>query len=324
MSKLTICELVDELRKVLFGPNTTSLFLKGSGQQSQVAACLDTLGDAQFALDEYRSLKFISSQGREGRLYLYVYGALQAIFLQQDALEDICKSLGFPYQTNQNPNRKSLREIRNKIVHPTRFRRKKSETYYTISRFTMSVEGVEVWEHDRDGTQPQMMSVNIMELISDNECLIVEALNDLKTKLNDAIEVHKAKFRDEKLVDLFSPLNYRLEKIGAGATGSSGHADRQIAASAVDGVSKTLEKIREILSVRGHRIEAWSGIADVWDELQYPIEKLKAFYSDNDDGAKAPEQEAIGIFVWYVASRLDELREMCLEIDEFYSDNATT
>ena len=72
-----------------------------------LCSCLDTIGDTELAVDAYNTSSTPSS---EGEVYLVVYGALQALFIQQDAVENLCQALGIAYDLD--PLLKDIREIR--------------------------------------------------------------------------------------------------------------------------------------------------------------------------------------------------------------------
>ena len=42
-----------------------------------------------------------------GNKYMYVYGTLQALFVQQDAVEHLIESLKIPYPLNEDSNEKA-------------------------------------------------------------------------------------------------------------------------------------------------------------------------------------------------------------------------
>lgn len=326
MTADTIHEHCLSIRDIVSNPLMEHLFLKSNDDRFQIAACLDTIEDAQLAVDEYRLLDFSNNQTDKGKLYLAVYGVLQGIFLQQDALMNLANALHFPCQINDYQVLKTIREIRNQSVgHPTSYRRKKAESYYAINRSSLSLPAFEMMEYNKQEDQWRVASVDTIQTLSDNEAFITQILKDLKSKLEADISKHKAEFRDRHLADLFhKSLGYMCEKLLAGALDSSSDSDRHIAAGAVKAIENMLCDVRKALSERGTPPEASSGVDLVWRELQYPMTEIKDFYYNKNDDTPHPNRESVRIFTWYVKSKLCELQSICREIDEYYDGDQVT
>ena len=323
MTDETIHKLSQSIRDILFNAVTGHLFLKSVDNRFQIVACLDTIEDVQLAIDEYRRLHPSEDQTNTGRLYLAVYGVLQGMFLQQDALMNLANAIGFPFRLDDYPSLKDIREIRNQIVgHPTSYKRRKTESYYAINRNSLSLKRFDVMEYNKKGGQAQVASVDLTQKLSDNESLILQALRDLRGKLEDDIDKHKAEFRDRHLATLFhESLDYMCEKLLTGALDSNSESDRYPAAAAVEVIDSMLSDLNNALSERGKPPEAWASVDLVRDELRYPMAALRAFYLDEDNGIQAPDPEAVRIFARFVKSNLHELRDICSEIDEYYDSD---
>ena len=317
MTATTIHKLSQTARDTIFDPLMEHMFLERDSLRYQIACCLDTVEDAQMAVDQYRVLDASPERTSEESLYLVIYGVLQGIFLQQDALLNLAQALGFPFRIDDYTDLKDIREIRNRIVgHPTNYRRNKVESYYAINRMSLSLKRFDVMEYQEDG-QRHVTSVDITQTLSDNESLIAQGLRELQSKLQSQIADHKAKFRDKPLTKTFpDSLEYLLGKISAGASDSNGF-DYALAVAALASVEKLLCDVEKALSERGQPPQSDQGISLLWDELQYPMKELRAFFSEGNDIQK-PDPEAAHIFTWYLQTKLRELRNMCQEIDEYY------
>ena len=285
----------------------------------RIVCCMDTVDDAQLAVEAYLRMESSSEGGDKGKLYLAIYGVLQAIFVQQDALRNLARALDFPYGMDSYPGLKEVREVRNRIVgHPTSYRREGKESFYAINTISLSLDSFEVLESTDQG-QNQMLQIDIRKTLSDNEALVRQALEELKGKLENDIREQKAKFRSRPLSRLFdSSSGYLFEKIRGGIS-NSGVSDRDLASAAVEAIGKLLDDFHKALSERGRPPEEYPGVALVWDELQYPMKEIGAFFSDEDSGIRRLDPEAIGIFAWFVQSKLDELRQLSREIDDYYN-----
>ena len=135
MTAATIHELSQTVRDTIFDPLVEHIFLESNSLRYQVTSCLDTIEDAQMAIDVFRLLDPSSDQADKGSLYLAIYGVFQGVILQQDALMNLAKALCFPFRIADFPVLEEVREIRNRIVgHPTSYKRKRTESYYAISK----------------------------------------------------------------------------------------------------------------------------------------------------------------------------------------------
>lgn len=110
---------------------------------NQYCASLYAIEDAQCAIEAYTSYEFPTDiKGK----YLYIYGLLQALFLQQDAANDISTALlGKKIDFKQEyPSLFEIREIRNDTVgHPTRRGQANcnNQAYVQIVQMSMSRQG---------------------------------------------------------------------------------------------------------------------------------------------------------------------------------------
>ena len=322
MADETIHSLFQSLRDIVFNSPIEHLFLKNVNDRYKAAACLDTLEDAQCAVDYYR-LRLSQDQTGKEELYLVVYGVLQGVFLQQDALRNLADVLCFPFQIDKYPGLKQIRDIRNQIIgHPTSYTRKQTESYHAINRWSLSLATFDVMEYNKQDGQPKVTSVNMAKVLADNETHTVQALQALRSKLESDINDHKAEFRDKPLSTHFHPsLDYLCGKIWTGASDSRRESDRVVAAAALKSIEAMLCEVRKALSERGKSPEAWAGVDLALEELHYPMTKLSNFYLDADKGFEVPEPETARIYAWYVKHRLHKLRKMCQEIDEYYDGN---
>lgn len=102
----------------------------------QLRSSLDVIEDSQLAIDSYFSESVAAS---EGACYTKVYGILQVLYVQQDAVRHLFESLGRKWPGNSALGR--VRDIRNRAVgHPTNMKRKGKLSFHFISRATLTQE----------------------------------------------------------------------------------------------------------------------------------------------------------------------------------------
>ena len=192
MTNETIQELSLSVRDIVYDPRMEHIFMDSSARRYRIACCMETVEDAQVAVEAYRQLESSREWVDKGNLYLVVYGVLQAMYIQQDALMNLAKALDFPYRIDRYPGLKKVREVRNKIVgHPTDYGRGRTESWYAINRRSLSLDSFKVLESTDQGHN-QMIQIDIRETLSDNEVFVRQALEELKGKLENDIREERA------------------------------------------------------------------------------------------------------------------------------------
>ena len=119
--KYSLGKRVSEIQEVV-NSRQSKLQKKNAGHMLQ--SCIRAIRTTEYALEGYLSevpdsSKTVDTSGSLsiGKTYLYIYGALQALYVQQDAVKNLCRALGVDYPEYSV---KKIREIRNDAVgHPT-------------------------------------------------------------------------------------------------------------------------------------------------------------------------------------------------------------
>ena len=105
----------------------------------KLCSSMDLIEDTEVAIDSYSKLRAFNCW--DGG-YIYIYGLLQAMFLQQDAINNLSISL-FNEKLSFDmdyPDLYKIREIRNSAIgHPTG--RGKDKSFHFISRTTINNKG---------------------------------------------------------------------------------------------------------------------------------------------------------------------------------------
>ncbi|MGI0015141.1 MAG: hypothetical protein ACREBU_17140, partial [Nitrososphaera sp.] len=142
---------MEQIREFINNPRKHYELRQNKALFSQLASSLDVIEDAEQAIAAFTAGEFGESKTA---LYLAVYGLLQALYVQQDAVIHLCESLGIKERINNYPKLKEVREIRNdSIGHPTRRDQKKGQptSYHHISQITMTREGFQMLSFFSDG-----------------------------------------------------------------------------------------------------------------------------------------------------------------------------
>jgi hypothetical protein len=105
---------VREIREVVNSPSWNHPVLAQTREWNKLCAAFDVLEDTELALDHYLQAW---PEANVGGQYLFIYGALQAMVVQQDAVALLHQSLGLEYQRNETLA--EIRDARNKAIgHP--------------------------------------------------------------------------------------------------------------------------------------------------------------------------------------------------------------
>src|SRR6266487_2877884 len=160
----SIHEQEERIRDLINEPRKQYTLIKKLGLWHQLCSCLDVIGDTELAIAAYT----VQELGPDkGAAYLAVYGLLQALFLQQDAIFNLCESLGISDTISNYPRLQEIREMRNaSIGHPTKRGRKPPFSYHAISRLSLSSRGFQLLTSDETGTS-KFEWISIPKFIAD-------------------------------------------------------------------------------------------------------------------------------------------------------------
>jgi hypothetical protein len=305
----TISELESQIRDDINNPRKQHTLLKDRASWNKLCSSLDTIGDTEQALDAYMEMKEPESDGEK---YLMLYGVLQVLFVQQDAVAHLAEALDIPYSAD--PTITEIREVRNdSIGHPTKRGRGKGKAFNFISRISMSKNGFTLLTtYATDDTKFQ--DVNIPQLIESQRNILRTTLNGVIEKLKEEEMKHRDQFKDKKLADIFpQTLSYYFEKIGESIHGSK---SSEFGAIHVKIIAETVDRFKDALSERGI-LEAYDSISYELDLIEYPLGELRKFF-ENQEESKLNSKDAY-IFTYFISKHIDSLIRMAKEIDEEYA-----
>lgn len=305
----SIDELLQQIRGFINKPRKRHELLHDTAAWNLQCSCLDTLEDTEVAIRAYEQ----SRRPREaGDLYLLVYGLLQTLFVQQDAVEGLCQALAIDYEPDKSL--KEIREIRNaSIGHPTKRGSGKGQAHNFIAQSSVTKDGFDLMTTYPDGSRPLFRQIRIRSLIENQRDVIRRTLTGVLARLKADEASHRAKYRDRKLEDVLpSTLGYCFAKIGNAIDGSS---PRESGAMHIRIVSEAVRAFKERLQERGMP-QAYDSVVHLVNEIEYPISELIMYF----DGVThtSLSTESAHIFSFFVDKHLEELKSIAREIDEEY------
>jgi hypothetical protein len=299
------------VRDLINSPRRLHALLADRPRWHRVCAALDTLGDTELAVEEYLAgnVKAAST----GLVYLALYGILQVLIVQQDALKELADALKLDLDLPETL--RHVREARNASTgHPTSFRHGKYSN--TINRSSMSLGGFELYRWAHEG-EPEIIDIRVDDSAREQREVIALLLEDAAVALENEEREHRKRWRGDPLVPkLAEGITYALQKLSEGVRDA---LDPGMGAWGLVAIEERLDKFRDALGQRGLLGAYPMSIDPVLTELEYPIARLREFLG----GRSSPYSRAdMEIFVSYVRQKVREVEAGAAEIDAEYASDA--
>ena len=307
---------IKELRNLINSPWKQHALLQDAVLWPMLCSCMDTIQDTEAALECFLIEKI--DRTNRGKTYLHIYGALQALFMQQDAVDNLHTSLNIEYPGDARLQK--IRDIRNYATgHPTN---KSEKGVKGAFNFVHSVHGSPYEFHlmtvyprrSNDGRlNSKHKDIDIADLIDTQKSIFMKVLDDVIATLKEEAVEHKKKFRDNKLADTFTLCTYWFEKVFNEIHSTySGHAP--FAVNCIDNILKSINEFKDGLEERG---EPDDHIFDVYENLDYALQHLKAHFEPTIQ--THINEKDVYIFAYFAREHVQSLKEMAVDIDKQYS-----
>lgn len=302
--------IFEEIREICNHPWKSELLFQDKIIWNRLWTSLDVIEDSQIAIDDYTNLSEFSSSEKG---YLYVYGILHALYLQQDALCNLNKSLfGQDIDFKKDyPELYNIREIRNNSIgHPTD--RGNGKSFHGISRMTIQKKGFQMMSSfPKTGEEDEFTDINVLSCIETQGGLFKVILNQTMEKLKSDFDNHKSKFKNDKLLSLVPPtIGYKFSKLYENID-----KDYPLVESNFSQISAIYKEVKQGIIERYSSLSALSGIELNTAMLDYLIDRIRRDLIEN----KIDDKLELQIFIDALKSHFDELKLMIVEIDEEFS-----
>lgn len=294
-----IRELVNHLKQ-------RELILSDKVKWNKTCSCMDVIGDSQIAIEDYFKLTpFSYSNGG----YLFLYGLLQAFFLQQDAINHLSLAL-FDIRLdwkNDYPDLYKIRELRNDAIgHPTN--RNNNKSFHFITRYSLNKDYFELASHyPKDGIV-DYREINIAYLKEKQEKSIVSFLNKIISKMEIELKNHKIKFLNMRLVDIIPDTwKYDINKIYEGV-----YNNHPLAKIHFNIICEIYDNLKKGIIERYGSINSFSGVSEIVRKIDYIIKKLENWILKNE----LVNNYDAEVFLDCLVYRFSEFKEILIEIDD--------
>lgn len=306
MTERSIAEFEDDIRNHINRRRKQHELLQRSADWNKLCSALDVVGDTECGLDAYLDQPNVENVGLR---YLYIYGALQLLQTQQDAVVAIADALKI--QPSFSPKLPNIREIRSdSVAHPVDRKDKKSTKSSFIQRMNLDQYSFTMMTVFSDERPYKLRSISIPKLVAEQRARLKEFLSEVVNALEEEMIKHRSEISKNPLEDVFPPtLGYYFEKLYQAI-----HDEAYFPQGAmhVELLQEILVDFRSVLELRGE----W-GVYDAveyqFDELEYPILRLSQFF--DDAAASGMNQKDANIFARFIEVELKQLRELAIDID---------
>lgn len=304
----TIGELTRWIRDYGQDPRQLERLMRDTFAWHQLWSAMDIIDDVDSAMESYLKEEFPKILGER---YLRIYGVMQGLFIQQDALADVVRTIHPTNDICLSDILKDIRDLRNASVgHPTQLRREGKLSTHGIVQNSMTKEGFQLFSYPRreDGI---FQYVPVLDLIWRQRAEAIRILEDLVEQLRKQEEAYRAQFRDKRLVDLFHLTSYAFEKIFEEVRPG---VPRALSEWAVGQLQVCLDDFERMLKQRGINVETYDSINYLYKEIVYPLEQLRKFIVGEQSQILSEESEKV--FATALESHFQRLRHIAGEIDE--------
>lgn len=306
MAEPAISDLEQLIRNHINRGRVKHLLLQEPLQWNQLCSSLDTIGDTELCFEAYEK----ATPSGDGALYLLMYGVVQALVLQQDAVRHMSEALGIAFEPE--PLLQEIRELRNSSVgHPTK-RRGKPRVHF-ISRISMSKTGFQLMTVYPDHSPADFTPVDIPGMIRTQRARLCSVMQQVVDALEKRDKEHREMFSKTKLVETFPPtMGYYFEKLYEAV---GGRHSAEYGAAHVKLLQEAVERFKLALKERGSA-GAYDSVEYHLELVDYPLGELAAYFL-SPQSARLSDRDA-NIFTHFVQDQMRQLREMAVEIDQDY------
>jgi len=312
-----------KIRDFIQHPRRLDPLLSDMPNWNMLASSFDTIADTEMAITTYENSP---DPGDIGMRYLMIYGILQSLYVQEDAVELMVRAFEpnarRAYRIESEPEVNDVRRIRNRAVgHPTKEGDVKSnkkpgvQMSHFIVQHSMRKEGFTLMTTFANGNYT-FTDVSIPDLIQKNRYAVERVLQRIMKQLEAAEMEHRKTFRRQSLAEIFpETLNYYFEKVFAG-TGNPASPDGQWGASHLKMIADKLQAFRTALQERG-LLNRLSDYEYHLAEVEYPLVELQEYWQGS---GSIKDPRAARIFAYFLKDKVFELRKMAEDLDAEYNE----
>lgn len=310
MNANPIHSFMSRARDIINEDTIHALLISDKDKWHQLCSSMDAIGDTEAAIAAFESS---DDRNTVGERYLVIYGLLQALFVQQDAVHHFCDSIGFIWRPRDTPRIHEIRELRNDCVgHPTnRTRSSNHRSFHHIVQISLTAFGFSLLSFESGNITTR--TVQLGDLIRDQRRLILDILTQAVSSLQQRDREFRKQFMNNLLATLFpSNIGYCFEKV-IGST--QGWSEFDLGKIYMPTLPECISNLIQAIDSRGLSIDTFPGIATTIEELRYPLGRLMEYFGHTQSDTPIDSETAY-IFAIFARDRFEQLQEMAKQIDE--------
>lgn len=311
--KYPLHERIDEIRDLINEPRKEHSLNQDSTLFLMLRSCIETIEITEKALESY--LKRDADRSDIGVELLNMYGALQALYVQQEAIENLHEALKIPY--TEDPSIERIRHVRNDAAgHPTKRGNKKAFNFFNVGNF--DIQGLELItgypSETANGIRlPKRVPINLPHFIDTQKSIFTEVLNNVIETLKEEQVEHRKKFVGKTLTSAFQITDDSFSKIYERAISPDSSYD-PLVLGWVDHILTAVDAFKAGLK---EREEPDDTISYRYEDLDYALQHIKDCFGGGKE-THISRKDAY-IFAHFARHEVQKLKEIAQEIDERYS-----
>lgn len=277
-------------------------------------SCMNVIEDTEEALEYFLTEETDNSE--IGKNYLRIYGALQALFVQQDAVINLHTALAIKCPKDETII--EIRDIRNAATgHPTDIKIGGNQNAFGfMSRVTLSSYGFKLMKTypEKSGVD-ESRNISVPHLIATQKIILMKILDDVIETLKEEDAEHKMKFTGKTLTSVFQNVDYFFSKLSE-ATISENSPYILLVEDHVDLILKAIDAFKTGLKEREEPDEK---ITHRYENLDYTLHHIKRCFGFGSGEETHINRQDAYIFANYAQQEVDGLKEIAQQIDERYA-----
>lgn len=247
---------------------------------------LDTIESTQLAVDSYNCLNIKDT----GLQYLIVYGLFQSLYVQQDSVLNLCKSMDIPLPKEKDiktkyPELYEIRQLRNKSIGHPSGEGKTDNTHGIL----IEEDSIELFSYTKTGDFSHT-AYKISDCIEKQNQSLCGFIQQVIKRMKSMEQEHKDKYMQNKLRDCF-PIDPQycigkiVEAVNLIDAKDQGESEPQrigregrisLAFSHAETLIKSIDKFDGEFTERG--LQDVNVRIEIKDS-KYPLERLKEYFS---------------------------------------------
>jgi hypothetical protein len=305
ISDLDIAALMPVVRSYVNKPHRNAQLFANRQLFLELCSAMDCIEDVDLAGSSYLAM---AEPTNTGDRYLIVYGMLQMLYVQQDAIKSLLAAFNLP--SERATNIKEIRTLRNKSIgHPVRDSKGAS---HFISRIDLAIHSFRLSSFYSDGLS-DYLTFDLRRMVRDQMRAVADLLRQLIQHLRRDEMDYRKKHNKTKLESFFDGgFSYALSKVREGMhdTGDK----KEFAGSCLRMVSDSIDKFSQALQ----EMNLAANLPRFLEHVPYAIKELAAYFSGSTSSRLIYEDASI--FISYLEEQTKTLKRVAKEIDD---DNAS-